>query len=72
MAKMDMYAYDTWLFAITLVECGAIVLGNGFLVITFVRHRALLNSMNCYICSMCFSGLITGVIVPLGFGNYVG
>nr|CAH0109284.1 unnamed protein product [Daphnia galeata] len=69
---MDMNVYDAALFSFTLVEAAAIVLGNGLLVVTFIRHRALLNAMNCYICSMCFSGLITGVIVPLGFGNYVG
>lgn len=69
---MDMDVYDTWLFLLTIVETVAIVVGNGFLVITFVRHRALLSAMNCYICSMCMSGLITGIIVPLGFGNFMG
>ena len=67
-----MQVYDAWLFAITLIESVAIVVGNGFMVSTFVRHRTLLNAMNCYICSMCISGLITGFLVPLGFGNYIG
>lgn len=64
--------YDAWLFSFTLVESAAIVIGNGLLVLTFIRHRTLLNAMNCYICSMCISGIITGILVPLGFGNYIG
>lgn len=69
---MDMNVYDAWLFSFTLVESVAIILGNGFLVLTFVRHRKLLNAMNCYIFSMCISGLVTGFLVPLGFGNSIG
>lgn len=69
---MDMNVYDLCMFVITLIESVAIVLGNGFMVMTFIRHRTLLNAMNCYICSMCIAGLITGFLVPLGFGNYIG
>lgn len=69
---MNMDAYDTWLFSFTLVESMAIVIGNGFLVMTFTRHRSLLNAMNWYICSMCISGVVTGFLLPFGFGYYIG
>ena len=69
---MDMNVYETWLFAFTMLESMAIIVGNGFLVLTFARHRKLLNAMNCYIFSMCISGLVTGFLVPLGFGNSSG
>lgn len=67
-----MNVYDAWLFAFTLAESMIIVLGNGFLLVTFGRHRKLLNAMNCYIFSMCLSGLVTGFLAPLGFGPHVG
>ena len=69
---MDIRIYDIWLLTVTVIESIAIIVTNGFMVITFARNAKLLSAMNCYICSMCFSGLVTGLLVPLGFGPFIG
>ena len=66
------YLYDDVLFSFNLLESVAIILGNGFMVLTLVRHRKLLNAMNYYIFSMSISALITGFLLPFGVGGFLG
>ena len=69
---MDVVIYHKGIFSFTIVESAVIVFGNSLILVTFIRHRKLLNALNWYILSLCVSGLITGVILPLDISGFIG
>jgi len=69
---MDVDIYHKGIFSFAIVESAIIVSGNSLILVTFIRHRKLLNALNWYISSVCISGLVTGIILPLDVSGFIG
>ena len=69
---MNVESYDIGVFTLNVIESTAIIVSNMVIIATFLRHQRLLSATNMYILSMCFSSLLTGLLLPLGIGNYLG